>query len=352
MNALLERIPITRGPRYVLIAALLLPIFAVAGFDLVHGVPMAVVKESKPTADRLLQGTFQRGVDKRFETESDAMRIVRPYWNEAMLGLFLETPSKITAGYDDFLFYTASLRRNRRWEVVRPIDHLERLRGWLPDDVRTVVLVMPSKWRVYEEKLRSPAIPKAQRRTYGRAREEMIALGYEAPDVLAILLDEKRSQPDRLLYSPGDTHLTQWGFYRLVERLGPELFGEDLASVSARLAALDVDPNYEFYGELLDVLQVRPTSWVGAPRWFAEPAYLAPALGNGPGEVLLIGDSFVNVQEQILPRLLQAASGMAVDRSPSTPLGVERFDLAEAAVAPYRQSLPKVLIAIYSERRF
>lgn len=352
MNDLLEVKPIARGPRLFLVLVPLVLILGVGLYDALKGVTAAAFVKSNPTVDRLIRGRFQRTVDKRFENQSKAMRIVGPYWNEAMLGLFLETPSKIAAGYDDFLFYTSSLRPNPNWKVVRPVDHVARVREWIGEDVRTIVLVMPSKWRVYPEKLRDPSISEKQHGAYERARGRMLSLGYEAPDVLSLLLEEKERQPERLLYPPSDTHLSQWGFYRVALRLSPELFGVAPSTSSERLAAVEVDPDHVLFGELLKVLQIRRESAVGRRRLFAEPAFLAPATGDAPAEVLLIGDSFVEVQKQLFPRLLQVTSGVTLDRSSSTPLGVERFDLAEKTLAAYRGSPPRVFIAVYSERRF
>jgi hypothetical protein len=250
------------------------------------------------------------------------------------------------------MFYTASLVDRGTGTAPEEIRTLEGLRRALPDGTPFAVLVMPTKARLVPELVRGANLPGTQPGTYERAREELARHGFSAPDVLAMLREEAVRHPGRLLFPPNDTHLTPFGFRRLVERFLPELLDIDPIDVARRLDAVPREAEHVFYGELQKILELRRDSAVSRRYDSVGEWYDPPPAHAGRGELLLVGDSFAAYYDRLLPRLLQVASDRDVDSSVRQAIEAKRFDLVKEILDSYREQPPELVICILSERRF
>ena len=348
---------IATRPALALIVAFFLSLLLVLGLDIGHGVFARFHERHQPSRDNLLDGTYAKQVDRWTQRESWAMRQMRPHWNETMLGLFDETPGKVIAGRDDWLYLRTSLapvlepHASRSWIGMNGL--IEQVAAPLAGTpVRFRVLVMPAKWRLYPTGLRGGVeqIDPLRRALYERAQNHLTTQGIDAPNVLERLLARRDSDPQQLLYPPNDTHFSQAGFREMViEMIAP------WAGVDAELAAQRIDAlpreDHVHGGDLCRLMGLRSESAAGRRYAFDESKILAPPSFDAPGaDIVILGDSFFRHYDGLFQRLIQAATGMTVD---ARYAGFRAGGLAFSRLfQEYGQRPPKLILMGFTERRF
>ncbi len=318
------------------------------------GVYPDVVAEVPSRMGTALDGTAQAHFEEVLAERSPFMRALRPWWNGAVYELFAETPSRLVAGKDGWLFYAPAMA-----PVVEPLAsqtfqetlaQLARTAATLKGSpVRYRVLVMPSKWRLYEDMLLRSRIGAKRRDVLGHAVRALAAAGIDAPELLPRM--EPLKGPERpLLYPPVDSHLSQYGFGWLVTDAVAPALGLDPTEARRRLAALPTDPDYLHGGDLVELMGLDLSTPWGRRLAYREKGFKLPPPANRPGsEVILLGDSFTVHMEAVLPRLIQAVTGLTVDARYSDGKDHGHED---ELFAEYAGHAPKLVLVVLTERRF
>ena len=185
----------------VLTVAFLATIFAVVICDTYQGIYADCLAEEKPSFHSLMTGQFARRIDLHLETKAWSMRKIRPLWNETMLGLFRETPAYVVAGRDRWLFTESSLVALDPLVVKRSsaeiIEGYHRIRKFCQPSVPTLglVVVIPEKWRLNEERSPRGKLGSYRRSLYHDTIETLTANGIATVDVLAAMKAERHRNP-------------------------------------------------------------------------------------------------------------------------------------------------------------
>lgn len=328
-------------------------VLAVAFVDLRGGLFTRLFAEEPPTPATLADGAWTAAADRFLSEHSPFMRATRPYRNEALLALFDETGPNVVPGRAGWLYLYHSLEpvgrpgETREWtRMNRRIDAVRDL--LVGEETRLLVLVMPAKWRLYPEYLPDYRIDPGRRELYEFSIAALRGRGYDAPDLLSYLTEEKRLHPDVLLYPPNDTHFTQAGFERVAAFVAERLCGTDPEEARARLAALPREPGVH-PGDLPANLSISPSSSVGRRLSYPEESLAAPPCLDAAGaDILCIGDSFFATYDGLFQRLIQVATGRTVD---SRFAGVQTIPI-EKLQAAYHDDKPAFVLLAMTERRF
>lgn len=321
--------------------------------DLIKGTYAELLEKHPPTLEELMNGSFGRAADSFLEEDSYVMRATRPAWNEFMLNHLNETPSKVVVGTDGFLFLRTSLQpvieptATRSWN-----DLMAMLTGMhqamAPTGMKFRVLVMPAKWRFFENRMRGAAPGPRRRELYSRAITALRAAGIDAPDLLTPLKAYQEAHPETLLYPPTDTHLSRFGFAHVATNYVADLAGINPRDASSRLLELPMGMS-QYHGDLLRVLSIRASSSVGKKLSFAEEVLRAPACFDKKGaDILVLGDSFFRTYDGLFQRLIQQATGMTVD---SRYAGWRASSMPQL-FADYGQNPAHIVLIAFTERRF
>ncbi|HGY92534.1 MAG TPA: hypothetical protein ENK43_15310 [Planctomycetes bacterium] len=313
-----------------------------------------VVAEVPTSVGGALDGTVQARFEEVLAERSPFMRALRPWWNGAVYDLFAETPARLVAGRDGWLFYAPSMA-----PVVEPLasqTFQETLAQLLRtavtlkgSPVRYRVLVMPSKWRLYGDRLLRPRIGEKRRDVLARAVGALAAAGIDAPELLPSMRRLKSAERP-LLYPPVDSHLSQFGFGRLVTDAVAPAVGIDVNEARRRLATLPTDPDFLHVGDLVELMGLDLTTPWGRRLAYREKGFKLPPPANRAGsDVILLGDSFTVHMDALLPRLIQAVTGLSVDARYSD--GKEQGHEDEL-FAEYAGRAPKLVLVVLTERRF
>ena len=333
-----------------LVVAFALTILAVTAHDVFHGVFAAVWRDVPPTEETVADGRWARGVESYLATESDAMRTARPYWNEASLALFHETPRAVVAGRGEWLFSAPSLAPIDPEAVEANVAimwvYAEGLRDLAAScNARFECYVVPSKWRLHGEHLHRAPTDAARRALYSDTLEALATRRIDAPDLLA----QMRGRGGVSWFPPNDTHLTQSGVRELVATIIAPRFGVPADEARARLATLP-EETYVHDGNLPRLMSIRPESLVGR-AWACEDTRIdAPPTLDRPGaDIILLGDSHSKYHDFLLGRLITAATGLTVDSRRADAMSLASATELAREVA---QSPPRAIVFINTEQRF
>ncbi|HGY90971.1 MAG TPA: hypothetical protein ENK43_07350 [Planctomycetes bacterium] len=325
----------------------------ILGFDVAHDVPKDALRENPPTVDGFLDGSWAEDVDAFFHEKSAFMRATRPYRNGWMLKYLGETPSRIVAGRDGWLFLLESFQpmaepgHTRKWfEMFTLAEGIRQ--AFVGPRTRFLVLVMPAKWRLYPEFMPDYEIVPGRRALYGAVLAELHRRGMATVDLLSILKERKAADPGALLFPPNDTHFTERGFALVAAVVAEKLCGVPAHQATRRL---ERSPRMcrRFPGDLPRQLSLDPKTVVGNSFAFQEEAYeLEPCFDADGADVLVLGDSFFLAHDGVFQRLIQRATGKKVD---SRFAGWRKADVARLRAVYGRNPPPYVLLAV-TERRF
>lgn len=332
--------------------AFLLVIAAVPILDLAGNTFTGFGEEVDLRWDTLRDGSFARSADRWVEERSWSMRTARPYYNELLLGLFGSTPSRITVADGDWLFYNAamgpleepdaSLAFEGRLSEIMSFHTATQNLG-----ITGAVFITPPKWRIYGDRVRGRPPPPDRQALYGRIQDYLLAREVNAPDILTALRAERQRNPDQLLFPRDDTHLSPYGYYFLTLRLLPALAGIEPEVVRQRLASL-LRGQYRLQGDMLDLMSIRSGHRVSRIFHDDLETYLAPPTHDEPGsEILLFGDSNLLYDNELWPRLIQAATSMTVD---ARYIGWGILD-SDRALQEYMNDPPELALFILGEGR-
>lgn len=328
-------------------------ILAVALVDLRGGLFTQLLSEEPPTLATLADGTWTANADRFLSEHSPFMRATRPLRNETLLALFGETGPIVVPGKAGWLYLYHSLeplgRLGETPSWSRTNARIDAVRGRLAGEgTHLVVLVMPAKWRLYPEYLPDYEIDRDRLELFDFSVAALRRRGYDAPDLLAFLEEEKRLHPDVLLYPPNDTHFTQAGFRRAAAFVAEKLCGTDPELARTRLEALPREPGVH-PGDLPANLSIPPTSAVGRSHSYEEEFVEAPpCLDTSSAEILCTGDSFFAAYDGLFQRLIQVATGRTVD---SRFAGVRTISV-ESLMAEYGDHRPAFVLLATTERQF
>lgn len=333
-----------------LVAALAVTTLAVSAHDLYHGVFAAAWHDNAITKETIADGRWARGIETYLAGESDAMRMVRPYWNEGTLALFGETPQAVVAGRGRWLFSAPSLA---------PIDPNAREPGvaimWLfaeslrdlaaSNGSRFECYVVPSKWRIHGDRLHRRPKDAARLGLYSETLAALSARGIDAPN----LLEHMREREPISWFPPNDTHLDQNGVRELVATLIAPRLGVSIETARRRLREVPEKPHLHS-GNLPDLMSIRPESAVGR-AWSCEDIRLqAPATLDRPdADVILLGDSHSKYHDFLLGRLITVATGLTVDARRADAMSLAA---AQELARDVQTSPPQAIVFINTEQRF
>ena len=323
-------------------------LIAIFVLDLGHDTYGSLLRETTPTRDTLLDGSFARRADSWFARRSWSMRQLRPYWNESMLGLFRETSGFVVAGERPWLFSEAYIRRLEEEKAALAMKYMLMFIKANRDVAREhgtklLVLTVPQKWRFHEEKLVGPHVSAERRSLYGRVLEKTRELGVESPDLIEILRDSPESFP------PNDTHLTQRGYVRVTRNVIAPFLGVSGDLAQKRLEAVPATP-YRHAGNLPELLSIRPESRVGRAYAADDLRFDAPQTADREGcEVVVLGDSYASYHDHLFPRLIGVVSGMTVDARHAGWMSLPEF---MKLIREYERTPPAFVIIINTEDRF
>ncbi|MCA9321752.1 MAG: hypothetical protein KDB53_13505 [Planctomycetes bacterium] len=340
--------------RIVLSLAFLLGLLVPFVVDARGGTYGRVATATPLSPSDLLGGTATTAIDQALERESDFMRRLRPAWNELMARAFRETPSRVLAEPGGWFFYAPSMVDLRHPECDQTFDAtlamLDLLANRLRDTpAKLMVLVVPSKFRVYGENLSRARISDARRAVLPRVLAALSERGIDAPDLLPGLQALARDSGPKP-YPSTDSHLSRRGFEWLVtEYVAPRL-GLAREAVRVRLDEVRAGVSITHLGDLVELLGVTEDR-AAAAGWLHRDRALAldaPADRPGPG-VLLLGDSFSVHMDRYLARVIQTTTGVAVDaRYADGRAQAEE----ERLFADYYQMAPRLVLVVMTERNF
>jgi hypothetical protein len=321
--------------------------------DLVGGTYSKLLNENPPEAASLLDGSFARSTDEFLETRSTTMRSTRGAWNGFMLDWFSESPSEVCVGKDDFLFLRTSLQPVVEPTATRSWNDILIMLSTVSDATRAAggkfrVLIMPAKWRIFEDKMRGRGPGPRRRALYSKAIQELHARGIDAPDLLAPLLAFQQSHQKELLYPPTDSHLSRLGFAHVTTHFVADLASVSLVEAQARLQRLPQSRS-TYSGDLIRIMNIREDSDAGERFAFEERVHEAPAcFDQQEAEILVLGDSFFRTYDGLFQRLIQVATQRTVD---ARFAGWGGLNIRQLAADYAQKPAPIVLIAI-TERLF
>jgi hypothetical protein len=210
---------------------------------------------------------------------------------------------------------------------LRPMIEEESFKAWdqtmgmLEDLARTIqpsgaklrVVVMPSKWRLHEEKLRGRGPGPDRRDLYSKVIQGLAERSIDAPNVLDLLKAYRRAHKGDQLFSPCDTHFSRLGFRVVTAEAIAGLMGISPNAAKGRMSRLPRVAS-SYHGDLLDLMSLGADSAVGRRFAYEEESLIVPPCFNQKGaRVLVFGDSFVEAYNGLLPGLIQAATGLTVD---------------------------------------
>ncbi len=328
-------------------------VVGVLAFDLAHDVPGEALRENPPNVDGLLDGSWAESVDAFFQERSAFMRTTRPYRNGWLLKYLGETPSRIVAGRDGWLFLLESFQpmgepgHTRKWfEMFALAEGIRQ--GFVGPHTRFLVLVMPAKWRLYPEFMPDYEVAPGRRALYGAVLAELRRRGMPTVDLLSILKKRKAADRLALLYPPNDTHFTERGFALVAAAVAEHLCEVPLDRATK---LLEQSPRMcrRFPGDLPRQLSLDPATALGNSFAFQEEAYeLGGCFDRDGADILVLGDSFFLAHDGVFQRLIQRATGKKVD---SRFAGWKKADVARLKAVYGRNPPPFVLLAV-TERRF
>lgn len=341
---------LTRGKALALVLALFGTSLAIVAHDLDRGTPQRALREVEFSSARLADGRWARETEAFLGRESDAMRTARPFWNEAMLGLFRETPRAVVAGRGRWLFSDPSLapiepakvreQIGLMWFYTEALQRLARETG-----ARFECHVVPSKWRVRGEHLHRAPTDALRLSLYPTVLAELGKRGIDAPDLLEFMT----ARSDTTWFPPNDTHLEQTGVRELVAGLVAPRLGIDAATARARLDALPTAP-YEHPGNLPRQMSIRPDSAVGRLYSARDLRIEAPPTLDEPGaDVVVLGDSHSKYHDFLFARLLAVATGLSVDARRADSMSLPE---AEALARELAKRPARFIVFINTEQRF
>ncbi len=343
----------TKAQSITLAFGFLLLVGGILGFDLAHDVPGEALRENPPAIDGLLDGSWAEGIDGFFREKSAFMRVTRPYRNGWLLKYLGETPPRIVAGRDGWLFLLESLQpmaepgHTRKWfEMFTLAEGIRQ--GFVGPRTRFLVLVMPAKWRLYPEFLPDYDIVPGRRALYGAVLAELRRRGMPTVDLLSVLKRRKESDREALLFPPNDTHYTERGFALVAAIVAEKLCGVPLKRATQ---LLEQSPRMcrRFPGDLPRQLSLDPETALGNSFAFQEEAYeLGKCFDADGADVLVLGDSFFLAHDGLFQRLIQRATGKRVD---SRFAGWKKADVGHLK-AVYGKSPPPFVLLAVTERRF
>ena len=156
--------------------------------------------------DGKLASTFEKHYDKGFVLKDFGTNA----WAALEYGLFGEGRPGVVIGQDDWLFTAEEFDPPRdagqvadNWQLVRGVQAELQHRG-----IDLVVLLLPSKARLYPEHLAEQKPVALQQAMYQQSLEQMRRFGLQGPQLLQPLRDGKQ-QHDVFLRT--DTHWTPYG---------------------------------------------------------------------------------------------------------------------------------------------
>lgn len=309
------------------------------------------VREESPSPS---SGACAAVVGRLTREESPIMRGLRPFWSAAMLRAFDATSGFVVKGRRDWLFAGWSLlpldpERSRRaleekLAFVDQVRELDRRGG-----SRTIVIVIPSKWRIHGDCLARSGVPTNRRQLLPLVLESLRARGVEAPDVDHALLAARLSDPDLPIYHPADSHLSRRGCEILVSSVLAPLFGVSESEAGKRIDALPRVRTDDF-GNLAALLDLDPDAEPGRRYRLQEVSADAPSGRDAEGsDLVLLGDSHAYYHDRLVARLLGPATRLTVDARFATGLDESR---AARLMQDYASKPPKAVLLFIDEKSF
>jgi alginate O-acetyltransferase complex protein AlgJ len=211
-----------------------------------------------------------------------------------------QSPSVIR-GRDGWLFFA--------WDDPARADlsRLPRVTGIVRDaaaeleraGIRCAALVIPSKFRIYRDKLPPGAViaPEAERR-YAAALQALRGGVASAPDVSAALLERRRASPEQEVFFRGDTHWTPTGAAVAAHLLGRDIAGQ---LPPARHAGVRLGPVVTETRVRRDLVELLPAGERPShpPEAFTvrrpvEASGRNALLDSVPSDVAVIGNSYMH----------------------------------------------------------
>jgi alginate O-acetyltransferase complex protein AlgJ len=170
--------------------------------------------------------------------------------------LFREGRPGIIIGKDDWLFtseeFESDPQSSRR--VARAIDFITEVRDALQaKEIQLVVALLPSKARIYPERLPVDGLPKEVAHRYSRTLGALTARGVRVVDLESAFRKAKADVP---LFLRTDTHWTPHGAKVSAQAVAASLAGQGLGE--ERSYATDVTGSLAHAGDLMRYIRVLP----------------------------------------------------------------------------------------------
>lgn len=234
--------------------------------------------------------------------------------------------------------------------LVQEVQELLEAEG-----VRLVVALLPSKARVYEERLGRWRLPDYSRARYGAFREALLAAGVAAPDLLTPLLEAK-DQGEVFLRT--DTHWTPLGAQVTAQALRGAVAAQGVELDRAEYELVHGETEL-FYGDLFNFLPLGP--WrerLGPPPdrlRRVEFREISNGLGNDLfGELIipvaLVGTSYSDSENWGFRGALKEALGLSVLDAAQEGLGPVIPMLRFLEDPALREASPEVVVWEIPER--
>lgn len=240
--------------------------------------PQLEVPEGLPVAD----GRWSAAVEDAFSASLPHHEPSIWAWTAAELALFGDGRPGVVVGDEGWLFTAEELRQAPDDAVARAAAVIARTRDRLAErDAALVVALLPSKARIYRDKLGDVALPGTVDARYAALREALLRAGVNTPDLQAALSAARGE-----VFMRADTHWSPLGAVTvaraIADSLPPEL-KSSLASASYTLAPL---PEMEHEGDLLRYVPLGPFARLGPGKERVQSVE-----AQGMGAVGLLGEA-------------------------------------------------------------
>ncbi len=264
----------------------------------------------------------------------------------------------VAVGKDDWLF--AIYDENKHFDLA----HMRIVTGCINDAVaimkkagiETAIALTPSKSRVYRDYL--PAdfmpIPDIDKR-YALARDMLSKPGTLVPDLASVMLDLRRTKPDMACFLKADTHWTG----DAAESCAVEMAKQ----IKARISLPPSSKPGTQLGPVATVKQAGNDLAEGLPdvravKYGPQPYHVhqvaqgtggAGLLDDGPADVLLVGNSFMQPKYGFAP-MLSSELGRPVSLTWKVHQSSPYKTLVDALASDqYRKQRPKLLVWDFEE---
>jgi alginate O-acetyltransferase complex protein AlgJ len=221
----------------------------------------------KQTAAEVLTGSWAQLYQEQYEKEMPIRSLSRTVWAAARYIVFREGLDGVLIGRDDWLFTTEefSYPDQADEKFAASISYIRNVDTTLTEiGSSLVVLIVPSKARVYNEMLGRYGVPAPLEDRYHLLRGHITGLGIPAPDTLAALHSSKEKG---MLFCRTDTHWTPLGAEVVAEivseTVGPLLAGH---SGSEGQYVQREEEEISYFGDLMNYIPLGPLTGKIGPK--------------------------------------------------------------------------------------